>query len=82
MGPLITYCRLEPAFTETITNISNHAAEHPSLHHLQVPSVNWHTTYHPNAITCGVLGQPSLAFKDMKIDDFMVLTQQPLQLPM
>jgi hypothetical protein len=77
------------AFSETVTNLANHADlpkhTHPLLSDTQLSPAAPHTTYpqhfQPQAVTLGQLDTPRLQYTDVYIDDFIVIAQQPQHLP-
>jgi hypothetical protein len=74
------------AYTETVADMNNNSSQstpltlHPLLEPSQATLQPQHSEYQSTAIIPGQRGQPPLAFTDIYIDDFMLITQRPLQL--
>jgi hypothetical protein len=75
------------AFTETITDLTNHATlsvhpKNPLLDHTQCTLEPVETEFHPAAVILGGDSLPPLTHADVYIDDFMLVAQRPYHLPL
>jgi hypothetical protein len=75
------------AFTETVTDITNHATPslqppHPLLRDTQCTDEPNVYDFHPNVVTLGDNTTPPLTHADIYIDNFMLLAQCPHQMPL